>query len=401
MSAFVACLLALGVVLANPTPAHAASNASAFNQPFSEVRSEQTVIRDQVVDLIRRADPNSTIRISMFQLWSATVARALTDAHEDPSRAVDVQVVLDRVSATSPVADGTYDTLKASLGTDTGRSSFVTLCPTGKSCLGNPDKGSSVSHNKFVLVSSADAGLTRNVVVQTSSNLTPSSYDVYWNSATTVSGNGTLYNAYVGYFQKLKAKSWSTWKYSRTAAGAHTAYFFPRAGSTNASDTIVGVLENVDCTWSDATGSHRTALRLAMFTLTRQGVADKLASLRRAGCTVDIVYSNTDAGTWKALHFSGGPQMRCYEHDHDGDSSTPLMVAHSKYMIIDGWYAGKRNKHVFTGSHNYSTSGLRANDDAVLKVDDDATYLAYRNNFDAVRSAAVPGTADNVAKCKS
>ncbi|MCM2580129.1 phospholipase D-like domain-containing protein [Streptomyces meridianus] len=312
-----------------------------------------------------------------------------------------VQVVLDRVSATSPVADGTYATLKASLGTDTGRSSFVTLCPTGRSCLGNPDKGSSVSHNKFVLVSSADAGLTRNVVVQTSSNLTPSSYDVYWNSATTVTGNGTLYNAYVSYFQKLKAKSWSTWKYSRTPAGAHTAYFFPRAGSTNASDTIVGVLENVDCTWSDSTGSHRTALRLAMFTLTRQGVADKLASLRRAGCTVDIVYSNTDAGTWKALHFSGGPQMRCYEHDHDGDSSTPLMVVHSKYMIIDGWCAGKRNKAVWTGSQNYSTSGLRANDETVLKVDDDATYLAYRNNFGAVRSAAVPGTADNVAKCKS
>ncbi|MCM2580130.1 hypothetical protein [Streptomyces meridianus] len=77
-SALIACFLALAVVMANPATAHAASNSSAFNDPLSSVRSEQTVIRDRVVDLIRRADPNSTIRITMFQLWSATVARAVT-----------------------------------------------------------------------------------------------------------------------------------------------------------------------------------------------------------------------------------------------------------------------------------------------------------------------------------
>lgn len=401
LSAAVAGLVGAGLVLVNPPRAAAASSTSAFNDPLSGVRTEQTVIRDQVVDLIRRADAGSTIRLSMYQLWSATVARALTAAHDDPLRAVNVQVVLDDVSASSPVADGTYDTLKASLGTDTSRSSFVTLCPASKSCLGDPARGNSVSHNKYVLFSSAGGGSLRNVVVQTSSNLTPSSYDKYWNSATTVTGNSTLYNAYVAYFQKLKAKNYSTWKYTSTSAGAQKAYFFPRAGTTNSSDTVVGILNNVDCSWSDSTGTHRTGIRLAMFTLTRQGVADKLAGLRRAGCYVDIVYTNMDAGTWRALHFSGGPRVRCYDYDDDGDSTTERMVMHSKYLLIDGWYYGRRDKVLWTGSANYSTPGLRSNDEALLKVNDDATAAAYRGNFDAVSRAAVPGAADNVTECKS
>lgn len=401
LSAVVTGLVGAGLVLVNPPQAVAASSTSAFNDPLSSVRTDQTVIRDQVVDLIEQADPGSTIRLSMYQLWSATVARALTAAHEDAARHVNVQVVLDDVSASSPAADGTYDTLKASLGTDTSKSSFVTLCPSTKSCLGDPARGHSVSHNKFVTFSSVGGGSRRNIVVQTSSNLTPSSYDKYWNSATTVYDNSTLYNAYVSYFTKLKAKNWSTWKYTTASAGAQKAYFFPHAGSTNASDTVVGILNNVDCTYSDSTGSHKTAIRLAMFALTRKGVVDKLASLRRAGCSVDIVYSDTSSTAWSTLHFSGGPQMRCYDYDDDADPSTERMVVHSKYLLIDGWYYGRRDKVMWTGSPNYSTPALRSNDEALMKINDDATFEAYWNNYSAVRSAAVPGTNDNVSQCKS
>ncbi|MGP3982319.1 phospholipase D-like domain-containing protein [Streptomyces sp. KR80] len=401
LSTVIAGLVGAGLLLVNPPQAAAVSSSSVFNNPLSSVGSERTAIRDHVVGLIKKADPKSTIRLSMYQLWSATVARALTEAHDDPVRAVNVQVVLDEGSASNPVADDTYATLKASLGTDTSRSSFVTLCPKGKSCLGDPARGSSVSHNKFVLFSSVGVGTLRDVVVQTSSNLTPSSYDKYWNSATTVSENSTLHDAYVTYFRKLAAKKWSSWTYSSTSAGTHKAYFFPRAGNSKASDTIVGVLDNVRCSWSDSAGTHRTRIRLAMFTLTRQAVADKFAALRRAGCSVDIVYSNTDAGTWRALHFTGGPDMRCYDHDHDGNGSTPRRVVHSKYLLIDGWYAGRPDKVLWTGSPNYSTRGLRANDEALMKINDDATLAAYANNLDAVRRAAVPGAADNVAVCKS
>ncbi|SFK35771.1 phospholipase D-like domain-containing protein [Streptomyces pini] len=374
----------------------AASNESIFNDPFSAVRAEQTVIRDHIVDLTEAADPGSTIRVSFYHLWSHTVARALAAAHTDPARGVNVQVVLDESSRSSSYADSSYTILADALGTDTGQSSFVTLCPAGRSCLGDQTH-SGINHNKFALFSSVADGSRREVVVQTSSNLTPSSYDKLWNSATTVSGNHTLYNAYVSYFGRLRAKDAANWSYSSTSAGVEKVYFFPRSSG----DTILGVLDNVECSWTDGSGTHKTGIRLAMFTLTRVGVANRLVELRRAGCTVDIVYSNTSADSWNALHASGGPVLRCYDHDDDGDSGTPSRVVHSKYMLIDGWYAGKRDKVVWTGSANYTYSGLRYNDETIMKINSDTVYAAYLANFTDVRGAAVPGTADDTAACKS
>ncbi|GAA2470542.1 hypothetical protein GCM10010406_02640 [Streptomyces thermolineatus] len=398
-------LLTLGLGTGQGGQASALSTGALFNNPLSSVRSEQTAIRDHIVDLIEAADPGSTIRMSVYHLWSGTVAQALADAHTDPMRAVDVQVVLDETSRSSSYADGSYGVLADALGTDTAQGSFVTLCPTGRSCLGDP-ADSGINHNKFALFSSVADGSMREVVVQTSSNLTPSSYDKLWNSAITVAGNFTLYTAYANYFDKQVAKDYANWSYSSTSAGAHKVYFFPRAGTGTSTDTIVGVLDNVQCTWSDSTGSHRTAIRVGMFTLTRTGVANKLVSLRQAGCTVDIVYGTAGPSAWDILDADSGIQKRCYDHDDDGDegaasSPTPRMTIHSKYLLVDGWYAGERDKVLWTGSANYTTPGLRYNDETIMKIDDDAVYAAYLSNFNAVRGAAVPGTADNVAECKS
>ncbi|WP_328540287.1 phospholipase D-like domain-containing protein [Streptomyces sp. NBC_00344] len=73
---------------------------------------------------------------------------------------------------------------------------------------------------------------------------------------------------------------------------------------------------------------------------------------------------------------------------------------HSKYLLIDGMYDGTANKLVWTGSHNYSGPSLRENDEALLKVDDSAYHDAYVSNFNAVKAAAVPGTADGTDACK-
>ena len=81
-----------------------------------------------------------------------------------------------------------------------------------------------------------------------------------------------------------------------------------------------------------------------MFKLTRLAVAQKLVALQKAGCAVDIVYSQTDSGsssgTWETLHASGGPALRCYNWDDDGNTKTAARIIHSKYLLIEGKYDG-------------------------------------------------------------
>ncbi|GAA4893302.1 hypothetical protein GCM10023237_09360 [Streptomyces coeruleoprunus] len=392
-------LSVLSLNFASATPTAAIASGAIFNVPTSASSAERNAVRDRIISLVNAANPGSTIKIAMFHLWSQTVANALANAHTDPNRQVNVQVIEDETAISDAKADLTsYNILKTALGTDTTRSSFITLCPPTRSCLGDQTV-SGIMHNKFALFSSVN-GAT-NVVVQTSSNLTPSSYDKMWNSASVVADNIGVYNAYDWYFKRLIAKDPAAWTYAYSSSGAYKTYFFPRPGGGAADDTIVGILDNVTCSWSDGSTARQTVIRVAMYQLLRQAVADKLAGLQRAGCAVDVVYTRTDTGTWDALHFAGGPQMRCYNLNDDNDPNTQSLIVHSKYMLIDGWYNGRHVQSVWTGSHNYTGPALTTNDEALLKIEDSTSFSAYLGNFNTVRAAARPGTADNVTECKT
>ncbi|WP_030749376.1 phospholipase D-like domain-containing protein [Streptomyces sp. NRRL F-5135] len=399
-SALVLAAVGLGATgpVARASAADVPPMGTVFNDPTSADAARQNAIRDRVRDLIAAADEGSTIRMGLYHLWDNTVAQDLVAAHRD--RSVKVQVVLDESTISADVANPavSYNTLKAALGTDIAASSYVKLCAAGRSCLGSASGG--INHNKFLLFSSVGGGAARQVVLQTSSNLTPSNYARYWNSAVVVAGNAALHSAYSDYFVKLGKQDRANWSYTYANAGDYKVYFFPRAGTTDASDTVVNTLDNVGCTWTDAAGSHRTVIRAAMLKVTRQGVADALRAKAAEGCAVDLVYSETDSGTWNALHGQSRLTVRCYQHDHDADKDTPNRIVHSKNMMIDGMYAGERSKLVFTGSHNWSGPALRDNDEAMLRVTTPSVYDAFLANFTQVRAAASPGTADDVAACR-
>jgi phosphatidylserine/phosphatidylglycerophosphate/cardiolipin synthase-like enzyme len=54
---------------------------------------------------------------------------------------------------------------------------------------------------------------------------------------------------------------------------------------------------------------------------------------------------------------------------------------HSKYLLVNADYLGRRQRLVWTGSHNYTGPALRGNDEALLKIDDRAVYDAFRANW--------------------
>ncbi|MCL6739459.1 phospholipase D-like domain-containing protein [Streptomyces neyagawaensis] len=378
-----------------------------FNDPLGE-ESEQLAIRTRLIDLTAAALPGSTIKVAVYHVWEASVVDALVAAKD---RGVNVQVLLDESSVSDRPANTAYGSLVSALGTDRTKGSYIATCPVDKSCLGDPKYGQSIMHNKFWLFSAVE-GAT-NVVVQTTSNSTPSAHTKFFNDALLLPNNPTMYDAYADYFDTMVGRDWAGWEYRTVSNGLYKAYFFPRAGSTRATDSVYSVLNNVQCSYKDTAGvTRKTWVRVAIFKITRMAIAEKLVALKKAGCNVSIVYAESDSakssggtpGTWEKMHTSGGPTVRCYNDDRDplnpGQKLTTPYIIHSKYILVDGAYDGVRNKISFTGSGNYTGPALRENDESIVKVDDDAVHDMYKAHFDQVIKVAHPGKSDTTDLCK-
>ncbi|MFC4906863.1 phospholipase D-like domain-containing protein [Actinomadura gamaensis] len=392
-----AALLASSVaisIVAVPPAAAAVTTGTLFNKPLG-TDVERSTINTHLINLINGAAVGSTIRMSVWGINSTPVVDALIAAAQ-PGRAVSVQVISDYWASKDL---DPYKKLAAALGTDKAKPSWTMLCSPKDAgdaakegaCIGSA--GSPKNHNKFYLFSHT-SGAT-NVVVQSTANLTNGIGGLDgWNSASTIVGNDALFTSYAGYFADLAAQRKSDDYYTvrpPVASGNAKVYYFPRKETTAADkgDTVLAALNAVSCTGSTTVGTptdHRTVVRVAMFSFTRDAVARKLHDLDQAGCYVDVVYTTIDDGSRTELTAPftsyGGARVRTFS-DAKKDNGV-----HSKYLTIEGTYDGVTNeKIVFMGSHNYTTAALRENDETLLKINDDAIHDAYKANFNEVAAA--------------
>ncbi|SCE76675.1 Phosphatidylserine/phosphatidylglycerophosphate/cardiolipin synthase [Micromonospora viridifaciens] len=360
-------------VLTSAAPATAAVTSGAiFNNPT--VASQQYAIVDHLRGLIRNAATGSTIRIAMFHFTLTRMSSDLIAAHD---RGVNVQLVVDSVSRDYPaVVD-----LVAKLGTSRAKPSWVTICTTGRACIGN--LRTPIMHNKFFLFSNTSG--STDVLVQSSANLTNDNAERYWNNAVTLVGNTAVYNAYVAYFNDLTAQVKNTDYYRSASSGNAKAYFFPRAGSSTSTDTIYNLLdENVTCAGNTSAGTEtgRTIIRIGMWYFSRNAIATKLRELADRKCRVDVVYTEMGGDVRSIL--GGHARIKLYR-------ISGSYIIHSKYMLIEGTYRGLRDtKWVITGSHNYSDQSLRESDETLLRIQSATIHDQYRSNFWALRAAGVP-----------
>jgi phosphatidylserine/phosphatidylglycerophosphate/cardiolipin synthase-like enzyme len=344
------------VAMARPVVRSWPAPLATFNVPSGSPQ-EQNAIASHIDALAAGAPSGSLIRIAVYRFTSPTFAQTLVDAKE---RGVRVRLVLDASAGHGP----TYRKLARALGTNRGRSSWVTTCHRG--CV-----GTGIMHNKFFLFSRT--GSDRDVVVQSSANLTASNRVNAWNNAVTFS-EPKIYAAYVRYFGALAARR--HYGYHVTHSGRYTLYTFPRAGKTRKSDTLYAQLGHVGC-------AARTALHMATFSLTRVDVARRLWSLAHQGCDVRIIYTNLGRTARKILARPGGPHLlgSHYTYLDVANAREVEAYVHSKYVAIGGTYGGHERRLVITGSPNATGPGLRANDEAMLQIEDAAIYDAYASNF--------------------
>jgi hypothetical protein len=330
-----------------------------FNDPAA---GDPTAILRKVCDLVHQAPSGSRIRIAHFVISGAAGLDFATELIAAHRRGVDVQMVLDGWQDTTPAAEA----LRVELGTDSTQDSWLHVCsrvsPEGNtsSCIGT--KG---QHNKFYLFSRT--GGARDVVVQSSANLTDVNSKTYWNNATTLVGNRKLYQAYNAYFEDLAAERANDDYYRTTTTampgGMVRASFFPRAEG----DHVLDVLSKVSCR-----GGTAIHVGMSEWDDYRIAIPRRLVELAKQGCAVKIVHGPMTAEVLATLSAEPSIQVRGLT-----DANALPGYLHSKYFLIKEGHA----RWVFTGSPNWNVTSLRRNDEAMIQTNLRPVYDAYEANF--------------------
>lgn len=352
-----ACLLVTGATDAQAgTPsATTLKTGPMFNSPVGQA-SSQHAISGQIGKLIAGAPKGSVIYVAMYHFSTQDMAVQLVAAKK---RKVNVRVILDHESEQYKA----YRTLHAALGGSTKKSSYVILCGEGHGCIG-PE----FNHNKFFLFSTTLH--TKHVVVQTSANATYYARDMQWNDSLTIKDAG-VYTGYRHYFLDLAKRKQIPDYHRVVTAGKYRLDFFPWSSG----DPISTALDSVSC-------ARGTRIRLMLGHFTWGPVAQRLWALDDRGCRVQLFFSHVGKTVVRDLlkkgGRNGGPEARYLPEDGHHP------YAHSKYLLIDGWYRGRLRKVVFVGSNNYTDVGFHGHDEAMITVADAGLESRYATNFDTV-----------------
>ncbi|MFM1730378.1 phospholipase D-like domain-containing protein [Prescottella soli] len=354
-----------------------------FNDPVS---GDPAAIMAELCSLIKQAPAGSQIRIAHFVISGNAgedFADVIIDAHR---RGVDVQMVLDGWQDDKPPAQR----ILRSLGTDKSQPSWLHVC-TNVSAEGNTSSclGTKGNHNKFALFS--ETGGKRNVVMQSSSNLTDVNSRTYWNNAVVLDGNNRLFDVYGRYFAELSSET----RTQATLGTFHTdmpggpvdVYFSP----VPEGDPVLEQLERLTCG-----SSTRIGVAMSEMDDTRVDIIDRLVELSRDGCQIRIVHGLI--GTDGAARLAAEPSIEVRTLN---DAELPGRL-HSKYMVVDHGSVGLGSADlgssgtatgwVTTGSQNWNHTSLRRNDEATLTLHQPAMVDAYMANFEHVFSVAHPAS---------
>jgi phosphatidylserine/phosphatidylglycerophosphate/cardiolipin synthase-like enzyme len=370
-------ILALGLVLAPPAQAAYMPTAGAtFNDPTSTTRSRQTVLMDQIIAAVNNVPAGSVIRVVAYSFDYDPMAKALIKAHDN---GVQVRLLIDSHTETTQIR-----TLRSKLGTGTSDGSYLRTCKF--SCMANTK---SFIHSKLYLFSRT--GGAKYVSMNSSANPAETGVSKSWNNTYTTVGDKTIYDANVDNFNDMLPDKTNTDYYHTVESPPYKEYFFPRAGSTKSSDTLYNILNDVSC-------PSTIKLTTYFWTNLRLYLAEKLADLKKKGCSVEVIYpdgsgdQNTIESKVTAALLNG--KVPTY-------NTRPFSgrYVHNKVILINGTYQGAPNqKIVYATSQNLTMTSLRESNEVMLRIPIPSVYDAYLGNFLDIRAHAERVTSTTAAK---
>jgi phosphatidylserine/phosphatidylglycerophosphate/cardiolipin synthase-like enzyme len=376
-------ILALGAFIVSPAQAkvYMPATGATFNDP-NGTRDQQTVLMRQIIEAVNNVPSGSIIRVVAYSFDYQPVADALIAAKK---RGAQVRLLIDSHASTAQIKQ-----LRSYLGTGTSDGSYLRTCKY--SCMANKP---SFIHSKLYLFSRT-GGATQ-VSMNSSANPAETGISKSWNNTYTTVGDKTLYDANVANFNDMLPDKTNTNYYHTVDSPPYKEYFFPRAGSTKNSDTLYNILNDVSC-------PSTVRLTTYFWTSARLYLAEKLSAMRKAGCTIEVIYPD-GPGAQDTVYPQVTAELRSGKIDTWNTRPKKGLYVHNKVILIDGTYQGVGGqKLVYATSQNLTLTSLRESNEVMLRIPNLPAYWLYEGNFEQIKSQSVKiisSTASSTARVSS
>ena len=372
-------ILALGLVIVPPAQAkvYIPAAGATFNDPNGS-RPAQTALMDQIIEATNNVPSGSIIRFVAYSFDYQPMVDALLAAKK---RGAQVRLLIDSHAETAQIRQ-----LRSALGTGTSDGSYLRTCKY--SCMASK---SSFIHSKLYLFSRT-GGATR-VSMNSSAKPAETGVSKSWNNTYTTVGDKTLYDANVDNFNDMLPDKTNTDYYHTVENLPLKEYFFPRAGSTKNSDTIYNILNDVNC-------PSTVRLTTYFWTSARLYLADKLSAMKKAGCTIQVIYPD-GPGSQDTIYPEVTAELRSSAIDtwNTRPYLNKGLYVHNKVILIDGTYQGVANqKLVYATSQNLTLTSLRESNEVMLRIPNLPAYGDYLRNFEQIKSQSVKIIGSGAAK---
>jgi hypothetical protein len=370
-----------------------------FNNPLGKPAAQKAIVI-RLVKAINHAKRGSVIRIAVYSFDRSDVLSALRRARK---RGVFVQVIVNK-----SVLSGGVQSLQDKLGHNPNKNNFVIACD-GR-CR---KKGSGGNMHAKVYTFSRTGG-AQYLVITGSGNMTSKGVYRQWNDSYAVAGDKALYDTWGLMFRQMAHQRQTTARrLSYTTSSQDYNYMFQRSLASqgyqvSSSETTTSRyaasadpawrrIQQVSCVAPKGYGIEgHTVIRIAMYGMFKargEGLAKALVRKRQQGCDIKMIMSVPGGKTYKMLQ-KAGIALRSADwefaervaQEEDGISGWgPRFYSHLKFMAINGTYAGKPTRTVWTGSENWDSLSF-ANEEVVLTINDASVYRAYVDQWNSMWS---------------
>jgi phosphatidylserine/phosphatidylglycerophosphate/cardiolipin synthase-like enzyme len=366
---------------ASPDHYHPTRGAT-FNNPYGGRVAAHRIVH-KLVRTIDSVTKGHKIRIASWNFKSPQIAHALIQAHD---RGVSVRVLMD------------YGNWNPDIPNRIARRTAIALSQHNKKrqpdmtswlrrCRGSCRGHHGIAHVKFYTFDKVQS--VRNVVIFGSANATELAATIQWNDVYTIIKSRPKYNVFLKVFDQMKHDRAVKQGFVSYSHGPITLDFYPYTGQHTRQDPVLRVLNKVRCTGAthhSGINGH-TKIRIAQTaTYGARGLAlaKRLATMKKRGCRIRLVYAMFGRQALEILRNDAGPggvPMTHLAYDSDCNGIYDKYV-HMKSMAISGVYGKNTHAHItWNGSANWTPVSL-ASDEVVGRLALTRVTRQYSNWID-------------------
>ena len=387
---------AAAVLLAPTAPQAVAAETSAEQKPTYKVQegptfntaigdqSSRRAILDLILQTIRHTSPKGQIKIMTWNFMNAGAADALIQRAQ---KGTTVRVLIDANNNDEDTDNPSFRRLKKGLKATNGKNEKGATKSFARMCRGSCRGKSGAAHTKMFLFDKV--GLSRNVLIQGSANLTTAAAANQWNEVYTYVGRDKIYDFAEKIFDQMWRDKVTKNAYRAFEGNRYSLYFSPYYGKYFEEDPVQAMMDRIRCKGAQNAGNAngRTIVRSAPDVIRgKRGMiaARRLKTLWDQGCDVRIAYTVMGRDVKKHLNGGGGRgpvPMKHLVQDFDGDGDFDNYF-HLKVLTINGRIGADRTSYVtFNGSANTSDPSSRS-DEQIGKLVGKRNTLAYQRFID-------------------